>query len=71
LPTVIETLYPEVVLSSLGFKPNDVDLMDLIQEENINKVCNEAFDKLLTQEFNPDQEDFEDDSQVEADCGDE
>jgi hypothetical protein len=27
---------------------------ELIQEEKIDEVCNEAFDELLTHEFNPD-----------------
>jgi hypothetical protein len=37
----------------------DESAIDMLQEENINDVCNEAFDELLTHEFNPDQEDFE------------
>ena len=39
----------------------DESSIDMLQEENINDVCNEAFDGLLTQEFNFDQEDFEPD----------
>jgi hypothetical protein len=39
----------------------DESSIDMLQEKNINDVCNEAFDELLTQEFNPDQEDFEPD----------
>ena len=30
-------------------------------------MCNEAFDELLTQEFNPDQDDFKDDPGTEID----
>ena len=39
----------------------DESVIDMLQEENINDVCNKAFDELLMQEFNPDQEDFEPD----------
>jgi hypothetical protein len=69
-------LISNVVPSSL-FKL-DESLNYLIQEESINDVCNKAFDKLLIQEFNSDQEDFEpnqenceDDIRQEAECGDE
>jgi hypothetical protein len=50
-------LVPNVIPSS----PMKLDesAIDMLQEENINDVCNEAFDELLMQEFNPDQEDFE------------
>ena len=41
---------------------------ELLQEEKIDEVCNEAFDELLTQEFNPDQDDFEDDVGLESDA---
>ena len=40
---------------------------ELLNEETIDEVCNEAFDELLTQEFNPDQDDFEDDVVSEPD----
>lgn len=40
---------------------------ELQNEETIDEVCNEAFDELLTQEFNPDQDDFEDDVVSEPD----
>jgi hypothetical protein len=43
----------------------------LVQEENMDNLCNEAFDELLTQEFNPDGDDFEDDSRSEADHSEE
>ena len=36
-------------------------MKEIVQEAQLNNVCNEAYDKLLTQEFNPDQEDFEGD----------
>ena len=38
----------------------------MLQKENIDNLCNEAFDELLTQEFNPNDDDFEDDSWYEA-----
>jgi hypothetical protein len=58
-------LVPNVIMSS----PMKLDesSIDMLQEENINDVCNEAFDELLTQEFNPNQEDFEHD---QDDCED-
>jgi hypothetical protein len=31
----------------------------VLQETELNEVCNEAYDELLTQEFTPDQEDYE------------
>ena len=34
-------------------------MKEIIQEAELNDVCNEAYNELLTQEFNPDQEDFE------------
>jgi hypothetical protein len=37
----------------------------------MDNLCNEAFDELLTQEFNPDGDDFEDDSRSEADHSEE
>lgn len=51
--------------------PDDVvpssprDLNEALQDEHINTLCNEAFDELLTQEFNPDGEDFSDDNKSE------
>ena len=36
-------------------------MKEIIQEAELNDVCNEAYDEILTQEFNPDQEDFEGD----------
>jgi hypothetical protein len=56
------TTIPEVILCS-PYKPEmEAHLKQLEDEEKINELCNEAFDELLTQEFNPDQEDFEDDA---------
>ena len=56
------TTIPEVILCS-PYKPEkEAHLKELKNEEEINKLCNEAFDELLTQEFNPNQEDFEDDA---------
>ena len=37
-----------------------------LQDELIDTLCNEAFDELLTQEFNPDGDDFSDDNKSEA-----
>lgn len=36
-------------------------MKEIIQEIELNEVCNEAYDELVTQEFNPDQEDFKGD----------
>jgi hypothetical protein len=52
-------LVPDVIPSFS--RKLDESSIDMLQEENINDVCNEAFDELLTQEFNPNQEDFEHD----------
>ena len=37
----------------------EAKLKEKIQETELNKACNTAYDKFLTQEFNPEQEDFE------------
>jgi hypothetical protein len=55
----------DIVLCS----PNHVNeaIAEVLQEENIDTLCNEAFDELLTQEFNPNGEDFSDDNRSEVD----
>ena len=40
---------------------------EVLQEENIDTLCNKAFDELFTQEFNPNGKDFSDDNRSEAD----
>jgi hypothetical protein len=46
----------------------DHRVRQVLQESQLNDVCNEAYDKLLTQEFNPDHEDYdgEDDGQADG-----
>ena len=34
-------------------------MKEIIQEAELNDVCNGAYDEILIQELNPDQEDFE------------
>lgn len=53
--------------TDLEVVPSSPLKLELLLEEKIDKVCNEAFDKLLAQEFNPDQDDFEDDMGLESD----
>lgn len=49
--------------------PNHINEADgaLLQEENIDNLCNMAFDKLFIQEFNPDANNLDDDCQSEVD----
>ena len=49
--------------------PNHVNeaVTEVLQEENVDTLCNEAFDELFIQEFNPDGKDFSNDNQFEAD----
>ena len=47
------------VIPSTPLKEVEAKMKDIIQEAELNDVCNEAYDELLTQEFNPNQEDFE------------
>ena len=47
------------VIPSTPYKEVEAKMKEIIQEAELNDVCNEAYDELLTQEFNPDQEDFE------------
>lgn len=47
------------VIPSTPYEEVEAKIKEIIQEAELNDVCNEAYDELLTQEFNPDQEDFE------------
>ena len=48
------------VIPSTPYRPEmEAKMKEIIQEAELNGVCNEAYDELLTHEFNPDQEDFE------------
>ena len=46
------------------YLPNHVNkaVAEVLQEENIDTLCNEAFDELLTHKFNSDGKDFSDDN---------
>ena len=47
------------VIPSTPYRPEvEAKMKEIIQEAELNDVCNKAYDELLTQEFNPDQEDF-------------
>jgi hypothetical protein len=39
----------------------EAKMKEIIQETELNDACNETYDELLTQEFNPKQDDFEED----------
>jgi hypothetical protein len=68
-------IQPEDVIPSTLFRPevesrmkeniqgshsNELDArVKVLQESELNEVCNEAYDELLTQEFTPDQEDYD------------
>jgi hypothetical protein len=56
-------------LNIIHCSPNHVNEAnaELLQKQNIDNLCNKAFDELLTQEFNPNDNDFKDDSRSEAD----
>jgi hypothetical protein len=46
-----------------GSQVNEVEarIKAVLQESKLKDACNEAYDELLTQEFIPDQDDFEED----------
>jgi hypothetical protein len=50
------------IIPSTPYKPEvEAKMKEIIQETRLNEVCNEAYDELLTQEFNSEQEDLEGD----------
>jgi hypothetical protein len=57
------------IIPSIPIKPKiEAKINEAIQESQLNQMCNDAYDELLIQEFNPDQEDFEgDDNHGEED----
>lgn len=45
----------------------DHRVRQVFQESQLNDVCNKAYDELLTHEFNPDQEDYDEEDNEKDD----
>ena len=56
-----ENRQEDVIPSTLYKLEVEAKMKEIIQETELNDACNEAYDELLTQEFNPEHDNFKED----------